>query len=96
MCEKWRFPCHVLLNDILDLFMLEMLNLELIIEEKLAVSGEKQISFFFPIRSFMRSFSGYEVCPSFIIFVSSLCYFSERQGACPGPNSKVERLLRSL
>lgn len=70
--------------------MLEMLNLELIIEEKLAVSGEKQI------RSFMRSFSGCEVCPSFIVFVYSLCYFSERQAACPGPNSKVERLLRSL
>lgn len=29
--------------------MLEMLNLELIIEEKLAVSGEKQISLFSPL-----------------------------------------------
>lgn len=72
-----------------------MLHLELIIEEKLAVSGEKQISLV-SIRSFTRSFSGYEVCPSFIIFVYSLCYFSERQAAFPGPNSKVECLLRGL
>lgn len=96
MCEKWRFPCHILLNDILDLFILEMLNLELIIEEKLSVSGGKTNEPLFPIRSFMRRLSGYEVFPSFVIFVYSLCYFSERQVACPGPNSKVERLLRSL
>lgn len=72
-----------------------MLNLELIIEEKLSVSGGKTNEPLFPI-SFMRCLSGYEVCLSFVIFVYSLCYFSERQVACPGPNSKVERLLRSL
>lgn len=43
--------------------MLEMLNLELIIEEKLAVSGEKQISFFPPLGVLWEAFQVMKFAP---------------------------------